>query len=57
VPVIQPLSQTGETWISAMDAVGLLVLLFTLAGGMGVLILSLWLLFRTTQTLPELGPK
>jgi hypothetical protein len=52
VPTIQ--TTAGSTsWVSAVDLVSLMSLLMTLAAEVIALVLSLWLLFRTTQTAGE----
>ncbi|AFL73418.1 DUF3611 family protein [Thiocystis violascens] len=49
VPVIQ--AQTaGTSWVSAVDMISLMALILVLAAEVAVLVLGLWLLFRTTQS-------
>lgn len=50
VPLIKPVvADSGARWVSTIDAVGLLALVFTLTAELIVLGFSLWLLFRVTQ--------
>jgi hypothetical protein len=54
VPVIQTPAAGLAASVSAIDMVSLLTLALTLAAEMLALILSLWLLFRSTQPDPKL---
>jgi hypothetical protein len=47
VPVIQ--TTVAASWVSAVDMLSLMALLFTLAAEIIVLVLGLWLLFRSTR--------
>jgi hypothetical protein len=49
VPIIQ--AQTaGSSWVSAVDMLSLMALILVLAAEVAVLVLGLWLLFRTAQS-------
>jgi hypothetical protein len=55
VPVIQAQTQgmAGASWVSAVDMMSLMSLIILLGAEVAVLILGLWLVFRTTQTSSE----
>ncbi len=53
IPITQALGGDPATTLSAIDAVSLAALLFTLTAELIVLALSLWLLFRVTRPLDE----
>jgi hypothetical protein len=55
VPVIQTTAGGAATWVSAIDIVSLMALILTTFGEVVVLVLSLWLLFRTTIVSAELA--
>jgi hypothetical protein len=55
VPVIQTTSSGTASWVSAGDMVSLLGLIVTMLVEIAVLMLSLWLLFRTTATAEDEG--
>ena len=48
VPVIQTTGAGTATWVSAADMMSLMALIISMFGELVFLILSLWLLFRTT---------
>ena len=49
IPVIQTSGAESVYWVSTVDMVSLMALILTLFGELIVLVLSLWLLFRTTM--------
>src|SRR5262249_5664238 len=53
VPVVQTTAGGPTSWISAADMLSLLALNISLVVEVGVLALSLWLLFRSTIALAE----
>ncbi|MCG6896365.1 MAG: DUF3611 family protein [Thiocapsa sp.] len=55
VPVIQTTGLGPSSWVSAVDMISLLSLVFTLTAEVFVLIFSLWLLFRVMEGSPEYG--
>jgi hypothetical protein len=54
VPVIQTTGGGPASWVSAVDMLSLMALSLTLAAELVVMVLGLWLLFRTTRDYPEL---
>jgi hypothetical protein len=54
IPVIQTSGAEAVHWVSSVDMVSLMALILTLFAELIVLVLSLWLLFRTTLGSPEL---
>src|SRR5262245_8718088 len=54
VPVIQTTSGGPASWVSASDVLSLMGLIFTMLVEVAVLVLSLWLLFRTTAEFAEI---
>ena len=55
VPVVQ-ITSGPASWVSASDILSLVGLIFTMLVEIVVLVLSLWLLFRTTAELAEIHP-
>jgi len=53
VPVIQTTSGGPASWVSASDVLSLMGLIFAMLVEIVVLVLSLWLLFRTTAEFAE----
>jgi hypothetical protein len=53
VPVFQTTSGGPASWVSASDILGLMGLIFTMLIEVIVLVLGLWLLFRSTAELAE----
>lgn len=53
VPVIQAQGISASSWVSAVDILSLMSLILTLGAEVAVLVLGLWLLFRTTQPSTE----
>lgn len=53
IPVIQTSGAAAEHWVSSVDMLSLMSLILLLFGELIVLVLSLWLLFRTTVGSPE----
>jgi hypothetical protein len=53
IPVIQTGGTEAPHWVSSVDMVSLMVLILTLFAELIVLVISLWLLFRTTFGSPE----
>jgi hypothetical protein len=53
ISVIQTSGSEGEHWVSTVDMISLMALILTLFAELIVLVLSLWLLFRTTLGSPE----
>jgi len=49
VPVFQTSPDSRATWVSAIDMVDLMAMVFTLTAELTVLAFSLWLLFRTLR--------
>jgi hypothetical protein len=49
VPVIQAQGLAPSSWVSSLDILSVMSLILTLGAEVVVLILGLWLLFRTTQ--------
>lgn len=56
VPVIQTTSGGPASWVSASDVMSLMGLIFTMLIEVVVLVLGLWLLFRTTAAFAERHP-
>lgn len=54
IPVVQTSGSEATYWVSSVDMVSMMALILTLFAELIVLILSLWLLFRTTLGSPEL---
>jgi hypothetical protein len=52
-PVFQTIDGGGPSWLSAIDMLGLLTLILTIAAEIFVLLLGLWLLFRLTGRTPD----
>ena len=57
VPVIQTTGAGTATWVSAADMMSLMALILSMFGELAFLILSLWLLFRTTVAFVDSGDK
>ncbi len=55
VPVIQTTSAESASWVSAVDMLSLLALIFSLLAELIVLVFSLWLLFRSTLAAERAG--
>jgi hypothetical protein len=53
IPVIQTSGAESVHWVSSVDMISLMALILTLFAELIVLVLSLWLLFRTTLGSPE----
>jgi hypothetical protein len=53
IPAIQTISGTSASWVSAVDLVSLMALMLALAAEVAALVLSLWLMFRTSQVSSE----
>ncbi len=56
VPVIQTTGTSPASWVSAVDMMSLMALSLLVFAELVVLILSLWLLFRTMQVSAEFPP-
>ena len=56
VPVIQTTGADPASWVSAVDMMSLMALSLSVFAELVVLILSLWLLFRTMQVSAEFPP-
>ncbi|MCU0835944.1 MAG: DUF3611 family protein [Chromatiaceae bacterium] len=55
VPVVQAAGVAPASWVSAVDMLSLMALLLTLAAEIIVLVLGLWLLFRSSQLSKDLA--
>jgi hypothetical protein len=55
VPVFQTAGAAPASWVSAVDMLSLMALLLTLAAEIIVLVLGLWLLFRSSQVNQDLA--
>lgn len=55
VPVFQTAGSAPASWVSAVDMLSLMALLLTLAAEIIVLVLGLWLLFRSSQVSKDLA--
>jgi hypothetical protein len=53
IPVIQTSGVESVKWVSSVDMISLVALIFTLFSELIVLVFSLWLLFRSTMRSPE----
>ena len=56
VPVIQTTGAGTATWVSAADMMSLMALILSMFGELAFLILSLWLLFRTSIVSTNFNP-
>jgi hypothetical protein len=55
IPAVQTTAGVGASWVSAIDLLSVFALLLMLAAEVLALVLGLWLMFRTTQTVGELA--
>ena len=53
IPAIQTVAGTSASWVSAVDLVSLMALMLALTADVIVMVLSLWLMFRTSQVSTE----